>query len=451
MNEEETKEMGLVTKQAQVSMFLNEQRFEFAQRIGKMLAASTMLPDHFRNNIGNCLIALNLSERLGIDVFGLMQTCYIVHGRPGFEAKLLIAIFNARTQLFVPPLRWEMKGSFPKGGDAACRAYAVDKETQEPLYGEWIDWQMVNDEGWNKKQGSKWLTMPGQMFRYRSASFFINAYEPGLKMGIQTIDELEEIIDIMPVKPASEKVADLQRKINEASKNGEPSGLKPPQKEDLDPKPDPPPPKVNIPETEEETKDDELMADFKLLKGSKSHFKKSVMKNLEKVRKMKDWQQDELRKKWYNFAGQSKGGLIPGDMWPLLDDKPLHEEPDSTEEPQKEKKDPLLPLDDEKTQESQNGPPDLSMFGNRGVFCNRDQKGRSVDVCEGVGGPECEQVAVCRDYEGWAKGGQEKQKDVQAYVLCPETEFSEKLTKPRCDQNCPLPDFPCPEYKKAWM
>lgn len=183
-------------QQAQVSMFLNEQRFEFAQRIGKMLASSTMIPEQFRNNIGNCLIALNLSERLGIDVFGLMQTSFVVHGRPGFEAKLLIALFNSKSMLFKPPLRWEMKGDFPKGKDAACRAYAIDKETGEILYGEWIDWQLVKAEGWDSKAGSKWLTMPGQMFRYRAASWFINVYEPGLKMGIMTLDELEDMAPV---------------------------------------------------------------------------------------------------------------------------------------------------------------------------------------------------------------------------------------------------------------
>ncbi|MFH1480890.1 MAG: hypothetical protein ABIG67_06460, partial [Pseudomonadota bacterium] len=186
--------MGLITKQAQVSMFLNEARFEFAQRIGKMLSTSTMIPEQFRGNIGNCLIALNLSERLGIDVFGLMQTSYVVHGRPGFEAKLLIALFNSRSQMFIPPLRWEMQGDFPKGSDARCRAYAKDRETGDNLYGEWIDWPLVTAEGWDSKNNSKWLTIPGQMFRYRSASFFINVYEPGLKMGIQTVDELEDMM-----------------------------------------------------------------------------------------------------------------------------------------------------------------------------------------------------------------------------------------------------------------
>jgi len=202
----EKKELGLM--QREPSIFLSMERFEFAKKVAGMLAASTMVPDHFRGGagVGNCMIMLNLSERLGIDVFGLMQTSYTVHGRPGFEAKLVIALFNERTKLFIPPLRWEMKGDFPKGKDAACRAYAKDKETGENLYGDWIDFDLIKGMGWYDKTGpdkkvesNMWRNMPGQMYRYRSASFFINAYEPGLKMGIQTIDELQDtIIDITP-------------------------------------------------------------------------------------------------------------------------------------------------------------------------------------------------------------------------------------------------------------
>jgi hypothetical protein len=197
------KETGMMVA-AKDSIFLSLERFEFAKKVASMLAASSMVPEQYRGpvGVGNCMIALNLAERLGVDVFGLMQTSYVVHGRPGFEAKLVIALFNAQTKLFVPPLRWEFKGDFPRGKDAGCRAYAMDKESGELVYGEWIDWQMVEAEGWSKKQGSKWLTMPGQMYRYRSAAFFVNTYEPGLKMGIMTTDELEDsIIDMTPVPP----------------------------------------------------------------------------------------------------------------------------------------------------------------------------------------------------------------------------------------------------------
>ncbi|MDY7038751.1 MAG: hypothetical protein SV375_21680 [Thermodesulfobacteriota bacterium] len=201
-------DLGLITSSQNQSIFLSLERFEFAKKVASMLAGSDMVPEHFRgrNGVGNCMIMLNLSERLGVDVFGLMQVSYTVHGRPGFESKLPVALFNTRTQLFHPPLRWEMEGDFPKGDDAKCRAYAIDKETGEALYGEWIDWELVKSSGWYDKPGfdktpksNFWHTMPGQMFRYRAASFFINAYEPGLKMGIMTVDELEDsIIDVTP-------------------------------------------------------------------------------------------------------------------------------------------------------------------------------------------------------------------------------------------------------------
>lgn len=303
---------GLITKRAEVSMFLNEQRFEFAQRIGKMLSASTMVPEHFRNNIGNCLIALNLSERLGIDVFGLMQTSYVVHGRPGFEAKLLIALFNSRTQLFIPPLRWEFKGDFPKGKDAGCRAYAVDKETKEPLYGEWIDWDLVKAEKWNEKTGSKWLTIPGQMYRYRAASFFINAYEPGLKMGIHTVDEIEDmIIDVTPEPARTLKV--------EGEANGKPEykveDFKPgvTEEEISDTKKK---------ETETETRKPEPPPSlYEKLMSARSTFASLVMDpaNTKEIESFLPDQYDMVKARWESASKKGAGGVKQGAPWPLVE------------------------------------------------------------------------------------------------------------------------------------
>jgi len=79
MTDENEKEYHL-TRQPSVSMFLNIERFEFAQRIGKMLAAATMIPDQYRNNLGNCLIALNLAEPFHkLFIVGLFQEPVIVH------------------------------------------------------------------------------------------------------------------------------------------------------------------------------------------------------------------------------------------------------------------------------------------------------------------------------------------------------------------------------------
>lgn len=225
-NEIAVREDNAIMVQPQNSIFLSIERFEFAKKVAAMLAGSNMVPAQYQGTagVGNCMIALNLAERLNVDVFGLMQTSYVVHGRPGFEAKLLIALFNANTRLFIPPLRWENKGDFPEGEDAGCRAYAKDRETHDILYGDWIDFNMVKKMGWFDKKGPDgtsssnfWRTMKGQMFRYRAASFFINAYEPGLKMGIMTIDELEDsnIINVTPM-PSHLPEEDATAKIHTA-------------------------------------------------------------------------------------------------------------------------------------------------------------------------------------------------------------------------------------------
>ena len=49
---------------------------------------------------------------------------------------------------------------------------------------------MADAEGWTKKNGSKWLTIPGIMLRYRAASFFASLNCPELTLGLYTQEEM---------------------------------------------------------------------------------------------------------------------------------------------------------------------------------------------------------------------------------------------------------------------
>ena len=68
------------------SLFFDVAMFAHIQRVAQVFAASTMVPEHFQKNIPNCVIALNLADRMGVDPFMLFQNMYIVHGNPGIEA-----------------------------------------------------------------------------------------------------------------------------------------------------------------------------------------------------------------------------------------------------------------------------------------------------------------------------------------------------------------------------
>ena len=55
--------------------------------------------------------------------------------------------------------------------------------------------QMAKDEGWYGKAGSKWKTMPELMLQYRSAAFFQRTYAPEISMGMQTVEEIRDVVD----------------------------------------------------------------------------------------------------------------------------------------------------------------------------------------------------------------------------------------------------------------
>lgn len=189
-------------------------KFEMQQRMATMFTSSTIVPETYRNNVGNCVIAIDMAQRMNMNPIMVMQNLYIVHGNPAWSARFMVACVNQCDRF--TPLEYEVVGENPADKTFKCRALAYDRndvKKERPLYGTWITWAMVDGEGWSKKSGSKWLTMPEQMFRYRAASYWAKVYAPEISMGFPTRDELadgitdvdfDEVIDNIPEvnKPA---------------------------------------------------------------------------------------------------------------------------------------------------------------------------------------------------------------------------------------------------------
>lgn len=173
--------------------FFDAAGFELIQRISKAFAVSTLVPEAYRDNISNCMIAVNMAQRMNADPLMVMQNLYIVYGNPGFSSKFLIASVNACGRF--SSMRYEWRGE-EGDGNYGCRAWAIERDTGERLVGAWVDWNMVRAEGWDKKSGSKWKSMPQQMFIYRAAAFWQRAYAPEISMGLSTSEELADVVDI---------------------------------------------------------------------------------------------------------------------------------------------------------------------------------------------------------------------------------------------------------------
>ena len=229
---------------SQIQPYANAESFALAQRMAMSLSESTLVPQDFRGKLGmsNCIIAIEMAGRMGISPFMCMQNLYIIQGRPSWSSQYLIGSINTSGKF--SPLRWRFeKGEKKKFSyqvesgwdnqarrktyktetaevqDMSCVAWAKELATGEVLEGPTVTMQMVMDEGWYGKSGSKWKTMPEVMFRYRSAALFCRMYCPEVAMGLHTAEEVrdtEEYAETKKVTPQTKTDrAEMARKITE--------------------------------------------------------------------------------------------------------------------------------------------------------------------------------------------------------------------------------------------
>lgn len=236
---------------------LNLESFELSQRIAKMLSSSTLVPEQYRattkvkcgkddygnqifrdepnpNGLSNCIIALNMSNRMGADPLMIMQNLYLIEGRPAWSSQFIMAAINTCGRF--SSLRFEFKDEGEKEVEYqettwvnrkkqvttksmkiqnwTCYAWVIEKGSVNPdgtpvvLKSSVISMEMAIKEGWYQKNGSKWQTMPEQMLRYRAASFFGRVYAPELLMGLRSVDEEQDrVIDVTPQSDISPAVA----------------------------------------------------------------------------------------------------------------------------------------------------------------------------------------------------------------------------------------------------
>ena len=179
--------------QQPVGVFTSIANFEDYQRMAKVFVNSNLVPASFKGDMGACLIALNMANRMGADPLQVMQSLYVVHGKPSFSSAFLIACFNQCGRFTT--IRYEEFGERNTDG-WGCKAYTTEKATGELIEGVAVTIGMAKAEGWYNKAGSKWKTMPELMMRYRSATFLIRSVAPEIALGFQTTEEVRDVIDV---------------------------------------------------------------------------------------------------------------------------------------------------------------------------------------------------------------------------------------------------------------
>lgn len=194
-----------------VGVFTGIQAFENAQRIGKALSSSALVPKEYQGQSGlaNTLVAMEIAHRMNLSPLQVMQNLHIIHGRPSWSSQFIIAMINGCGRF--SPLDYKIAG---EGDSLRCYAYATELATGKELKGPVVSMAMAKKEGWATKTGSKWQTMPDLMIRYRAAAFWGRLYVPEFLVGMKT---QEEVIDIEPSEVESVTISDLNAEIATSS------------------------------------------------------------------------------------------------------------------------------------------------------------------------------------------------------------------------------------------
>lgn len=165
----------------------NESPLNAMMAVAEKLSESDIIPKEFQKKPANCLIAVQLANRLKADPFMVMQNTDVIYGKPALRSTFIIACINGSGKL-LGNLKFELNEKCTK-----CRAWGIEKETGAKLFGPTITMEMAQAEGWIAKNGSKWKTMPEIMLRYRAASFFGRLQCPEILNGIYSTEEVEEM------------------------------------------------------------------------------------------------------------------------------------------------------------------------------------------------------------------------------------------------------------------
>lgn len=176
-------------EQYAVTMWNNLELFETSQRMAKLLSVSNIAPQSYRGNLADCVVAIDMANRMGVSPLTVMQNSQIVHGNfswKGTACKAMIDSCGRYTKT-----RYVEVGE--KGKDSwGFYLEATDKDG-EIIKGIPVTMDMAKKEGWYGKNGSKWQTMPELMMKYRASAFFMRTECASLAMGFLTAEENEDI------------------------------------------------------------------------------------------------------------------------------------------------------------------------------------------------------------------------------------------------------------------
>lgn len=206
-------ERALVHDDGPTGYLMDSARFEHAQRVSALMAASSLLPDHLRHERGNpkapplpdrvvqanCFRVFNQAMRWQMDPFAIVDETYVVGGKLAYQGKLVAAVVNARAGL-----DGRLNYTFSGSGDA--RAVKVSGCFRGEG-GEVREVELKLKDA--RTQNQMWKSDPDQKLIYSAVVKWARRHCPEVVLGVLTDDDLDRMRESRLVED-KHRIVDLQ-------------------------------------------------------------------------------------------------------------------------------------------------------------------------------------------------------------------------------------------------
>ena len=216
MDEQNKEQTALAVKEPTqnpnaVTMWNDAKLYNQSLAMAQTLSKSEIIPQSYKGKPADCLIAIDIANRLGLSPAIVMQNSQCVRGNftwKGSACKAMIDGCGRYQKTRYVYIGEEGKDSY------GCYLEAIDNDG-EIIKGVPVTIAMAKKEGWYNKDGSKWQTMSDLMLKYRAAAFFMRTECASIAMGFLTKEEVEDIYGKQTIDNQKASVVDmLDEEIN---------------------------------------------------------------------------------------------------------------------------------------------------------------------------------------------------------------------------------------------
>ena len=167
--------------------YTDKQAFNDLFVMAKQLSGSDLVPPNYQNKPTNCMIALEVANRMGLSPIFVMQQMSIIKNKCSWSGQACSSLVNNYPKFKNVRLVYVGKEGTPEWG---AYVTATRKDTGEEVKGTTVTMKMADGEGWTSN--TKWKNMPEQMLGYRAYAFFARLHCADALNGFMVEGEYED-------------------------------------------------------------------------------------------------------------------------------------------------------------------------------------------------------------------------------------------------------------------